>query len=118
MHDRTAALEQFRAGGLTAYPGNQCCARFVRVVLQGTFPDDRNAPICFAQILDCLEITLAVPRQFRFPEIRPCRRHPKQRAIVVVVPKASVDKHDSTPPPQNDIWPAGKTAALEPESET
>lgn len=70
---------------------------------QGAFPDNSDTEAVVEIRLHNLPVTLFVPADFFSPVLGICLGKPEQAAVLVSVPKASVNKNNSIVPGKNQI---------------
>ena len=88
------------------------------IVAQSAFPNDRNSPTAFQQLVIRTSVPLDVGPELRLPEVRPGRWVGCIGAPCMTVPEAAVHKADSCELTEDKVWRSREISIMETESET
>ena len=88
------------------------------IFAQRTFPDDRNSPTAFQQLVFRTSVPLDVSPELRLPEVRPGRWIGCIGAPCMTVPEAAVHETYSCEPTEDKVWRSREISIVEPVSQT
>lgn len=99
-------------------PSRKCRLKAGRILAKSALPDHGNAPARVLQRLDSPMVSSPIGGELLQPELRPGAGKPKQPTILMAMPEAAIDEHNSRPLRENDVWPTREVLGVQSKTES